>query len=224
MVNSLWFKWKALKLPWRRSWVVGQDLSGNTFWEFRDALNANRNRRIVKYNPKAHYGDVKITPQWHQWLRYVRHQPPTIEEQQRDLVRQAQIRKLAQIADEKWAAKPSFLDKPKTQQPTPATRTSDQTVPADSKVQGQPGVTKQINGQEEIQQEADQSKKTKGLAANVPTGPGEKWQPEAWTPDESSRVDATLSSKLEWQQTTRRLTGSIQTDMYFLPVYTKTGK
>ena len=39
----------------------GQDLSGNTFWEFRDALNSNRNRRIVKYSPKTHYGDVKLT-------------------------------------------------------------------------------------------------------------------------------------------------------------------
>lgn len=191
MVNSLWFKWKALKLPWRRSWVVGQDLSGNTFWEFRDALNANRNRRIVKYNPKTHYGDVKITPQWHQWLRYVRHEPPSIEEQQRDLLRQAQIKKLAQIADEKWAAKPSFLDKPKTQQPAPVTRTSDQTLhpteASDSKSPGQPSVANQIQGQEENQQEVGQSRKTKGLAANVPTGPGEKWQPEAWTPDASRR-------------------------------------
>lgn len=134
--------------------------------------------------------DDKIA-QWHQWLRYVRHEPPTIEEQQRDLIRQAQIKKLAQIADEKWAAKPSFLDKPKTQQPTPATRTSDQTLhpeeAADIKIQGQPGVTNQIKGEEEIQQEVGQSKKTKSLAANVPTGPGEKWQPEAWTPDAGRR-------------------------------------
>lgn len=129
--------------------------------------------------------------QWHQWLRYVRHEPPSIEEQQRDLIRQAQIKKLAQIADEKWAAKPSFLDKPKTQQPTPATRTSDKTLnpteTSDPKSQGQPGVMNQMQGQEEIQQEASQSKKTKGLARNVPTGPGEKWQPDAWTPDASRR-------------------------------------
>lgn len=39
----------------------GQDLQGNTFWEFRDALNANRLRRIVKYNSKAHLGDVNIS-------------------------------------------------------------------------------------------------------------------------------------------------------------------
>lgn len=131
------------------------------------------------------------TAQWHQWLRYVRHEPPSIEEQQRDLIRQAQIKKLAQIADEKWAAKPSFMDKPKTQQPTPATRTSDQTLhptePADPISQRRPGVMNQTQGGDEIQKEADKNKKTKGPAAKVPTGPGEKWQPEAWIPDASRR-------------------------------------
>jgi NADH dehydrogenase [ubiquinone] 1 alpha subcomplex assembly factor 2 len=41
--------------------LTGQDLLGNTFWEFKDALNANRFRRIVKYNNKIHYGDVSMT-------------------------------------------------------------------------------------------------------------------------------------------------------------------
>lgn len=26
MVNSLWFKWKGLRLPWRRSFLVGWSL------------------------------------------------------------------------------------------------------------------------------------------------------------------------------------------------------
>lgn len=58
-----WFVYIALEIAKNSTNILrsGQDLSGNTFWEFRDALNANRNRRIVKYNPKAHYGDVKIT-------------------------------------------------------------------------------------------------------------------------------------------------------------------
>lgn len=85
-INSLWFKWKSLRLPWRKMFLVGklsfttssqlqvvaivllvsdessgQDLSGNTFWEFKDAVNANRLRRIVRYNPRSHYADVKIT-------------------------------------------------------------------------------------------------------------------------------------------------------------------
>jgi uncharacterized protein (DUF2461 family) len=39
----------------------GTDLAGNTFWEFKDALKAGRMRRIVKYNPKTHYADVKVS-------------------------------------------------------------------------------------------------------------------------------------------------------------------
>ena len=39
----------------------GQDLRGNTFWEFKDALNAGRFRRIVKFDPKTHFADVQVT-------------------------------------------------------------------------------------------------------------------------------------------------------------------
>ncbi|CRG87448.1 hypothetical protein PISL3812_04465 [Talaromyces islandicus] len=173
-VNSLWFKWKALKLPWRTSWVVGQDLHGNTFWEFKDALNANRLRRIVKYNNKTHLGDVKISPQWHQWLRYVRPVPPSIEEQQRDLVRQAQIKKLAAIADEKWAAKPSFLDKPQTSSsPAPALNTTN--------------TSGSHEGNKAKAQEKSAKEREKSTRGKVPTGPGETWQPESWTPDATKR-------------------------------------
>lgn len=41
--------------------IIGVDLLGNTFWEFKDSLNSNRLRRIVKYNRKVHYADVKIS-------------------------------------------------------------------------------------------------------------------------------------------------------------------
>lgn len=86
MVNSLWFKWKSLRLPWRNmflvgessirrrplsirlTWLVsltrhalGQDLAGNTFWEFRATKDAARLRRIVKFDPRTHYADVKVT-------------------------------------------------------------------------------------------------------------------------------------------------------------------
>jgi len=59
--RRLWYRWKALKLPWRTQTLIGADLSGNTFWEFQDQLNANRLRRIVKYSAKAHYADIKIS-------------------------------------------------------------------------------------------------------------------------------------------------------------------
>ncbi|KAH8702065.1 hypothetical protein BGW36DRAFT_372132 [Talaromyces proteolyticus] len=180
-INSLWFRWKALKLPWRRSWVVGQDLYGNTFWEFKDALNANRLRRIVRYNKNAHLGDVKISPQWHQWLRYVRNGPPSIEEQRRDL---------AQIADERWAAKPSFLDKPQTQSTRPATGTRDPatraTEPQRRDRNVQPADDNNIRSETPTQEKLTKEKE-KGPWAKVPTGPGETWQPEAWTPDAVKR-------------------------------------
>jgi NADH dehydrogenase [ubiquinone] 1 alpha subcomplex assembly factor 2 len=40
---------------------LGHDLAGNTFWEFKDVANATRFRRIVKFDPKTHYGDVQVT-------------------------------------------------------------------------------------------------------------------------------------------------------------------
>ncbi|KAA6413796.1 MAG: NADH:ubiquinone subunit [Lasallia pustulata] len=121
-LKRLWFRWKSLKLPWRRRWLAGSDLLGNTFWEFKDSLNANRFRRIVNYNPRAHYSDIHITPQWHQWLRHTRATPPSLTEQRLDLTRQQQLKQLARLADERWAAKPSFLDDPrKMAQAGPAT-------------------------------------------------------------------------------------------------------
>jgi hypothetical protein len=88
MVNSLWFKWKSLRLPWRKMRVVGessyccrrfmrldsstfadqlpgQDLAGNTFWVFKDVANANRLRRIVKFDPRTHYDEVQVTRESH---------------------------------------------------------------------------------------------------------------------------------------------------------------
>lgn len=83
MVNSLWFQWKSLKLPWRKSRIAGKlstqatldistvlltlaahlgvDLAGNTFWEYRDDPNANRWRRMLKPDPKIHLSDVQVT-------------------------------------------------------------------------------------------------------------------------------------------------------------------
>ncbi|KAJ6099608.1 hypothetical protein N7467_001143 [Penicillium canescens] len=188
MVNSLWFKWKALRLPWRKSFLVGQDLAGNTFWEFKDVLNAARYRRIVRFDPKTHFSDVQVTPQWHQWLRHVRQHPPSIEEQKQDLVRQAQIKQLARLADERWASKASFLDKPKTQQggtatqpggpslnhPTANTQTA-QDAPASTAPPNAPQADPASTKPETKKEENPWAKASKN-------NPGEEWQPEAWSP------------------------------------------
>jgi NADH dehydrogenase [ubiquinone] 1 alpha subcomplex assembly factor 2 len=49
---------------------------------------------------------------WIQWLRHTRHEAPTINEQQLDEIRQAQVKLLAAQADARWASKPSYLDAP----------------------------------------------------------------------------------------------------------------
>lgn len=118
------------------------------------------------------------TAQWHQWLRHVREHPPSIQEQQQDLVRQAQIKQLARLADERWASKPSVLDKPKNHQQPPTTQINEanlnqpanaapaQTVPASTTSEPVPKTQKVENPW--------------GKANK--TNPGEEWQPEAWTP------------------------------------------
>jgi len=113
-LRQAWLRWKALRLPWRKRFLVGLDLQGNTFWEFKDTLNAgsNRMRRIVQYPTSVHLSEINISPQWHQWLRHTRQHPPTLTEQSQDLVRQRNLKILAAEADARWAAKPSFLDAP----------------------------------------------------------------------------------------------------------------
>jgi len=88
-LKRLWWKWKSLRLPWRKKWLVGMfldcsdarrlcltlhcihswqfigfDTAGNSFWEFKDALNANRLRRIVHYSRKVEYADVKLSREY----------------------------------------------------------------------------------------------------------------------------------------------------------------
>lgn len=134
-----------------------------------------------------------ITAQWHQWLRYVRPNPPSIEEQKHDLIRQEQIKYLARLADERWASKPSYLDKPQTHQPAPATHTSDPTLnpPAESAPSETPapGVSNAVKSGEE-DAAAGQQNKTKEKKEDPwakAKGPSENWQPESWTPSAARR-------------------------------------
>ncbi|TVY15413.1 NADH-ubiquinone oxidoreductase assembly factor N7BML [Lachnellula arida] len=114
-IKQAWYRWKSLRwVPGRKKFLVGLDLHGNTFWEFRDTLSSHqhRMRRIVQYPGSTQYSDVNIPPQWHQWLRHTRADAPSLTEQSQDLVRQRNLKVLAAAADARWAAKPSFLDAP----------------------------------------------------------------------------------------------------------------
>ncbi|KUJ22957.1 uncharacterized protein LY89DRAFT_679786 [Mollisia scopiformis] len=127
-LRQAWYRWKSLKLPWRKRFLVGLDLQGNTFWEFRDTLSSHqhRMRRIVQYPSTTQYSEIRISPQWHQWLRHTRKDPPSLTEQSQDLVRQRNLKVLAAEADARWAAKPSFLDTPERSQPLPTLELKDQ--------------------------------------------------------------------------------------------------
>lgn len=100
------------------------DLRGNTYWEFRDKRSAElgRARRLVKYPRSTHYGDVTVSPAWHQWLRHTRDEPPSVDEQKLDVLRQERMKVLAAKADERWAAKPRVMDGPEMQQAVPGLR------------------------------------------------------------------------------------------------------
>ncbi|KAK4957738.1 hypothetical protein LTR66_013262 [Elasticomyces elasticus] len=211
--QNLWFKWKSLKLPWRRKWLAGADLAGNTFWEFKDHLNANRLRRIVQYSRKTHYADIKISPQWHQWLRHTRDTAPSIKEQSADVLRQEAMKQLAARADERWASVPSFLDSPNQQQPAPAIGVRDpggyaqQTEPAHKEgvrsavarpeqvlaaSEGRDGVDEgRFEGASKETERAQSvvgGKKSKEDPWKRPKGnPGDEWAPQSWTPGAASK-------------------------------------
>ncbi|RKF71323.1 hypothetical protein GcC1_102003 [Golovinomyces cichoracearum] len=111
-LRGLWNSWKSLKLPWRKRFLAGLDLHGNTFWEFRDTLSSHqhRMRRLVKYSQSVHHSDIQISPQWHQWLRHARADPPSLAEQSQDALRQEQLKFLAAAADARWESKSKLLD------------------------------------------------------------------------------------------------------------------
>lgn len=108
--------------------------------------------------------------QWHQWLRYTRPLPPTILEQQADFVRQRELKYLVQAADERWAAKPSVLDKPRME-----------TLQAGG---GTKANGKRAGGADRVEEkEIEESETQKNSPWSVKQGnPGEGWQPEAWAP------------------------------------------
>ncbi|KAK7432788.1 hypothetical protein QQZ08_000650 [Neonectria magnoliae] len=170
-VAQAWYQWKALRLPWRKRFLMGYDLEGNTYWEFRLTRGTEageRWRRIVNYPRSTHYSQVKVNPQWHQWLRYTRRDPPTLDEQQDDVVRQARIKVLAAEADARWEAKPRVMEAPETT----ARRLASVTAPAPPQDAGREKPTPD---------KTEQSDDPWAKAAKA-QGPGENWQPTAWDP------------------------------------------
>lgn len=163
---------------------AGQDLSGNTFWEFRDQIQRHRWRRMVKAGPLnkgRHYADVEVSPQWHQWLRHTRMEPPTITEQQHDVVRQIQLKHNAKLADERWAAKAKYIEKPKPQ-PRPMLSSDIRVDAGKDTIEGDdsPAAKKTSGMKDAIEDPWETAKQTSA-------DPRAAYQPESWTPGPSKK-------------------------------------
>lgn len=233
---KVWYKWKTLPLPWRRQVLAGKltrssfftdglptrgfqaniagegvDLKGNTYWELRDkrAAEIGRVRRMVKTPRTTHYGEVVVSPAWHQWLRHTRAEPPSVEEQTADLLRQERLKVLAAQADARWAAKPGYLDPPEMGQAAPPLRSprrqEDAARPAGSLAEDVRETTSSGNRPDEepgsskkeawgVSQEEEKEKMRTGRAPEADpwkqadTGnPGQNWQPEGWNPSASPK-------------------------------------
>ncbi|KAM0251335.1 hypothetical protein ACHAP5_001643 [Fusarium lateritium] len=177
-IARAWYKWKALRLPWRKRFLVGFDLQGNTYWEFRLTRGAESNerwRRIVKYPRSAHYSSVKVSPQWHQWLRHTREEPPSVDEQRGDIMRRVRMQQLAAEADARWEAKPKMMDAPQAA-PAPLLSSVEASPLQHDAGKGEQADTTAKKVEEKVEKQDDPWAKAKAK------GPGETWQPAAWSP------------------------------------------
>lgn len=228
---KIWYKWKTLPLPWRRQVLAGTflpprlapshslstllcqiltyskgvDLKGNTYWELRDgrAAELGRVRRTVKTPRSTHYGDVAVSPAWHQWLRHTRRDPPSVDEQRADVARQERLKLLAAQADARWAASRAVSDGPEMAQAVPPLRSAAGEKPvagalAEDVRESMGGVEEPVSGEEksagESREEDREAVQTGKVAAaespwKQPTtgNPGQNWQPQGWTPSVSKK-------------------------------------
>lgn len=137
----------------------------------KDALNAERYRRMVRYTRKTHMGDATVSPQWHQWLRHTREEPPSIQEQAGDITRQTQLKHNAALADARWAAKSRYIEKPKA----PPEQLEGGLSPLDS--------GRARAAQDQRDRDTDHRPETQKTAVN----PGAGFKPDSWTPGPARR-------------------------------------
>lgn len=96
-----------------------------------------------------------------------------MSEQQADFVRQRELKYLAQAADERWAAKPSVLDRPRRE--ALQAGKGDNDIKADG--------ANSVERKKQIWKETEDNEAQKRNPWRAKQGnPGERWQPEAWAP------------------------------------------
>ncbi|KAI1154555.1 hypothetical protein F4825DRAFT_171835 [Nemania diffusa] len=201
-LHKAWDLWKSLHLPWRKRFFVGRDPTGNTYYELRqprgdDAAAATSYRRLVYYPRSTEYSEVRVPPAWHQWLRHQRHAPPTMAEQLGELRRQARVKVLAAEADARWEAKGSLLDMPPAASTNATAATAGATAVGSGQAAREPGQGDRIppeprrregRGEDGPAEQKSGAQKTESPSRENPwkqadrSAPGEKWQPEGWTP------------------------------------------
>ncbi|KAJ6446417.1 NADH dehydrogenase [ubiquinone] 1 alpha subcomplex assembly factor 2 [Purpureocillium lavendulum] len=220
-IAQAWYKWKALRLPWRKRFFVGYDLHGNTYWEFRlttrgdtahdvgtAAAGSERWRRIVHYPRSTHYSDVRVSPLWHQWLRHTRPDAPSLAEQRDDVARQRRVKVLAAEADARWDAKPRVMEAPEDAAARSSSRSGGGSLPpaaADPTARDEAAHAEEQQAPQEQERAQDASGSPEQIATEPspdakkpttttttpendpwakakPQGPGETWQPTAWSP------------------------------------------
>lgn len=129
-------------------------------------------------NKTKHYADVEVSPQWHQWLRHTRPVVPSIQEQQQDLMRQVQLKYNAKLADERWAAKAKYIEKPKPN-PQPLLRGDVRIDAGKESLEGDDSPAAQQRPKGEMK---DPIEDPLEAAKNRGENPGAGFEPEAWTP------------------------------------------
>jgi NADH dehydrogenase [ubiquinone] 1 alpha subcomplex assembly factor 2 len=134
--------------------------------------------------------------QWMQWLRHTRTEPPSINEQQLDEIRQAQMKQLAAAADARWASKPSFLDAPLKQQPsigsmlkasqTESGAATQPVVVQNIGISGTKATVKTMDGEEPETRKKGNTEPPSPWKG-VKFGKEGEPQPESWTPKSAKR-------------------------------------
>ncbi|KXX80482.1 NADH-ubiquinone oxidoreductase assembly factor N7BML [Madurella mycetomatis] len=219
-----WYKWKMLRLPWRRQFLVGLDLHGNTYWEFLDrgsplppsttstptgsATDAApvRWRRIVRYPRGTHHDAVNVSPAWHQWLRHTRAVPPSLAEQRADVARQERIKVLAAEADARWEAKPRLVGR--DTQGSGVRAALGVREPMTATTGGVPGAVPASEGKERSRPTmagavADEAALTDGEVVNQREDTWKRMQEEASAKEKASKGAGGIGASDPWKKAAR---------------------
>lgn len=139
-------------------------------------------RRIVNYPSRTYNSQVKVSPLWHQWLRYARNTPPSLDEQHGDILRKERMKVLAAEADSRWEAKPRLLGADEPSQATlDAGAKAEINVGSETQQQMGAGGAEGAQSAKDVDNADDSWEKAK-KAQKV----GDKWQPTAWNPSSKS--------------------------------------